>query len=126
MIPWSLFEDGTIVRLERDLADTVRVWVDAARLRSQFGDGGTLFVIRLARCEVFRYTPLDEPPLDELAAIAASEPTILAAEPAGDDVAIRGSAGTLVVRYASFAIELDTGRELAIVELERARARATS
>ena len=122
MIPWQLFEDATIVRLERDLEDTVRVWVDEPRLRSRFGDGGTLFVIRLDRCELFRYTPLDEPPLDDLVAIAASEPTILSAEPAENGVAIRGSAGTIVTRYASFAIELDTGRELGVDELLRARA----
>jgi hypothetical protein len=123
VIPWQLFEDATIVRLERDLGDTVRVWIDAPRLRSKFGDGGTLFVVRLTRCEHFRYTPLDEPPLDDLAAIAASEPTILAAEPTSDGVAIRGSAGTLTARYESFAIELDTGRELAVAELLRAQPR---
>jgi hypothetical protein len=123
MMPWQLFEDATIVRLERDLGDTVRVWIDAPRLRSQFGDGGTLFVLRLARCELFRYTPLDEPPLDDLAAIAASEPTILAAEPADDGVVIRGSAGTITTRYASFAIELDTGRALTVDELVRAQPR---
>ena len=123
MIPWQLFEDATIVRLERDLEDTVRVWIDAPRLRSKFGDGGTLFVLVLARCELLRYTPFDEPPLEDLAAIAASEPTILAAEPADGDVAIRGSAGTMTARYASFAIELDTGRELSVEELVRARPR---
>lgn len=121
MIPWQLFEDATIVRLERDLDDTLRVWVDAPRLRSRFGDGGTLFVIRLVRCELFRYTPLDEPPLDDLAAIAGSEPTILAAEPHEQGIAIRGTAGTIVARYASFAIELDTGRALTVDEVARAR-----
>ena len=121
VIPWQLFEDATIVRLERDLEDTVRVWIDAPRLRSQFGDGGTLFVVRLARCESVRYTPLDEPPLDDLAAIAASEPTIGTAESTDGVVAIRGSAGTLTARYASFVIELDTGRELGVDELVRAR-----
>ena len=116
--PWQRFEDGTIVRVERDLEDTVRMWIDAARLRSRHGDGGTLFVFRLARCELLRYTPLDEPPLVELPAIAASEPNIIAARVLGDGtMEIRGSAGTLELRYASLAIELDTGRELALDEL---------
>lgn len=117
--PWRLLRDGTIVRLERDLADEVSAWIDLPYLRARFGDGGTLFRIRLARCTALGYTPFDEPPLDDLRAIAASEPGVLDAAPDGDALAIRGPAGVLRARYEAATLELDTGRALAVAELAR-------
>ncbi|MEJ7598078.1 MAG: hypothetical protein WKG01_09240 [Kofleriaceae bacterium] len=120
LAPWKVFADGTVVRVERDLADTVRIWIEEPKLRSAFGDGGTRFVLVLARCDQLRYTPLDEPPLLELGAIAASEPDLGPPSLVDRTVELRGSAGTLAVRYASLAIELDTGRELALADLRQA------
>ena len=120
LAPWQLFAEGTVVRVERDLEDTVRIWVEAPALRSAFGDGGTRFVLVLAHCEELRYTPLDEPPLLELGAIAASEPDLGMPALVAGTVELRGNAGTLAVRYASLAIELDTGRALALDDLRRA------
>ncbi len=118
--PWQLLADGTIVGLERDARDEVRVAIDHVRLRVKFADGGTAFVLRLVDCSDVVYHPHDEPPIAVLATIAASEPDILT--PPVDDgvVRVRGRAGDLVLRYRALAIELDTGRALAIDELAAA------
>jgi hypothetical protein len=117
--PWNLLHDGTIVRLERDLADTVTVWIDVPYVRARFGDGGTLFRFRLLRCTELVYTPLDEPPITDLLAIGSSEPGILQARVEAGDVIVQGSAGTLRLRYDTLALELDTGTTVPIDELRR-------
>lgn len=117
--PWNLLHDGTIVGVERDLADEVRIAVDVPYLRDRWADGGTLFHLRLARCTRCEYTPYDEPPIAAIAAIAASEPTIVEAKLEGDDLVVWGSAGVLRLRYASLAIELDTGPRVELADLAR-------
>jgi hypothetical protein len=117
--PWNLLHDGTIVRLERDLADEVSVWIDAPYVRARFPDGGTLFRFRLAACAELDYQPHDEPSITELAAIASSEPDIREAVARRDGIVVFGSAGSLLASYASLALELDTGTPLAIDELRR-------
>lgn len=117
--PWNLLHDGSIVRLERDLADQVSVWVDAPYVRARFSDGGTLFRLRLAACTEFTYTPFDEPPIIELAAIASSEPSLVEAQLDDGDILVWGSAGSLRMRYTSLVLELDTGTPIPIEELRR-------
>ncbi|MCX5741003.1 MAG: hypothetical protein NT062_00730 [Proteobacteria bacterium] len=118
--PWRFLHDGTIVRLERDLADEVSVWVDCAFVRARLAEDGALFRLRLAGCTRFEYTPYDEPPLTELAAIASSEPAIAVATFADDTMTVWGGAGVLRMTYASLRLELDTGRPLPIDVLARA------
>ena len=117
--PWNLLHDGSIVALERDLADQVSVWVDVPYVRARFSDGGTLFRLRLAACTEFTYTPYDEPPITELAAIASSEPSLVEAHLDGDDILVWGSAGSLRMRYTSLELELDTGMPIPLEELRR-------
>jgi len=119
LTPWNLLHDGTIVRIERDLADTVTVWIDVPYVRARFGDGGTLFRFRLLRCVELVYTPLDEPPISDLLMIASSEPSILDARPEAGVVVVHGNAGTLRLRYDSLALELDTGTAVPLDELRR-------
>ena len=119
--PWQLVHDGTIVRAERDLNDAVALWIECAYLRGEvYPDGGTAFVFRLAGCTRAVYTPYDEPPIEDLAALAASEPDIATVEVRGDDVHVWGGAGELVVRCTGLAIELDTGRAVALADVEAA------
>jgi hypothetical protein len=118
-LPWDLLHDGTIVELERDLADEVTVWVECAFIRVRFADGGKRFKLRLAACTVFEYTPYDEPPIVELAAIASSEPSIVEAKFEDGVMQVWGAAGVLRASYASLALELDTGRALPLDELRR-------
>ncbi len=117
--PWNLLHDGTIVRLERDLADTLTMWLDAPYLRARFADGGTQFRIRLVACTTAIYAPFDEPPITDLPAIASSEPSILEAQRDRGDILVWCSAGSLRLRYESLALELDTGTPVAIDELRR-------
>jgi len=115
--PWNLLRDGTIVRIERSVTDEVTVWIDVPYLRARFPDGGTLFRFRLAECSEVTYTPFDEPPITELAAIESSEPSIAFASREGDAIVVAGSAGTLRVRYAGLALELDTGTAVSLEDL---------
>ncbi|MEO8700700.1 MAG: hypothetical protein ABI867_11685 [Kofleriaceae bacterium] len=119
-LPWDLLHDGTIVQVERDLADTVTVWIECGFIRVRFADGGKRFVLRLAACTKFEYTPYDEPPISELAAIAASEPSINQGSYETGEIHVWGGAGVIRARYASLELELDTGRTLPIEELEQA------
>jgi hypothetical protein len=115
--PWNLLHDGTIVCIERSVADEVTVWIDVPYVRARFPDGGTLFRLRLAECSELVYTPFDEPPIRELAGIASSEPSIVGAQLDGDAIVVAGSAGTLRVCYASLALELDTGTAVSLEDL---------
>ena len=118
-LPWNLLHDGTIVRVERDLTDEISAWIDCALIRARFADGGQLFRIRLAACTTFEYTPYDEPPITELAAIASSEPSIVEGKYQDGAMVVWGSAGVVRARYANLVLELDTGRELPIEELRK-------
>ncbi|HEU0031681.1 MAG TPA: hypothetical protein VFQ53_13670 [Kofleriaceae bacterium] len=118
--PWNLLHDATIVGLERDVVDTVTVKIDVPYIRDRFADGGTLFAFALVDCRELTYTPLDEPTLRELSEIASSEPTIGEATVEDGAIVIAGTAGTLRVRYRELGLALDTGRPLALDELERA------
>jgi hypothetical protein len=124
--PWQLLHDGLIVRAERDVADEISVWIRHGVLRTAvYPDGGTAFRFRLARCTSFVYTPYDEPPIAELAAIAASEPDLAVVEVHGAELHVFGGAGVIVARYATLAIELDTSDRAVTVD-ELATAKATS
>ena len=117
--PWNLLRDGTIVRLERDVADTVTAWIDAPYVRARFPDGGSLFQLRLTACAELTYTPYDEPPITELAAIASSEPSLVEAKLDRGTIVVSVSAGALRVRYTSLVLELDTGTPVALEDLRR-------
>jgi hypothetical protein len=114
--PWNLLHDGTIVGLERDLADTVTVAIECTYLRVRFPDGGTRFVLALAECRELVYTPYDEPPIEELAAIADSEPAIAEAKLEDGVLRVWGGAGEFRMVYRDATLALDT-RPLDIADL---------
>jgi len=122
--PWDLLHDGSIVRLERDLADTVTVWIECGAPRAHLAEPGTLFKLRLAGCTLFTYTPYDEPTINDLAAIASSEPDINQGEVEDGVLRVWGGSGVITARYASWVLELDfgngSGRVLPLEELARA------
>jgi hypothetical protein len=116
---WNLLHDGSIERIDGSVPGDVSLFVSIGYLRNRFPGDGTGFVVLLSGCTHFAFQPYDESEISDLAAISALEPEILSAEP-NDPLEICCVMGTLLVRYKSSVVSLDTGAPVALSELDAA------
>ena len=116
---WNLLHDGGLDGISGVVPGDLTLSVSIRYLRSRFPGAGVGFNVALQQCTAFSYTPYDEPPVSDLAAIVAQDLEILGAE-AGDPLRIDCVTGTLQARYAAVRIELDTGGEVSIEALTTA------
>jgi hypothetical protein len=129
--PWNLLHDGTLIAIRRTGA-SVRLTIELPHLRVRFEPRGEAFFVHLHGVESFGYLPYtdrwDEPLIEELAAIVAARPNVVAAErcsPTRDDPAtmvVWGSLGSLRMSYAKLELALDDGRPITLAELIDANA----
>jgi hypothetical protein len=118
---WNLLHDGYIEQLAGAVPGEIGITVSIEYLRQRFPGNGDGFVIRLSDCAQFSYAPYDAEPITDLAQILALDPEILSAE-AGDPLPVTCVAGTLLLRYASARIELDSGGGVSLEQLHTAAA----
>ena len=116
---WNLFHDGSIEHIEGTVPGNASLLVSIQYLRDRFPSAGTGFVVSLFDCNLFTFQPYDEPEISDLAKIAALEPEILSAEPS-DPLEICCTLGTLLLRYKSAALALDSGEPVSLAELDAA------
>lgn len=116
---WNLFHDGSIEHIEGTVPGNASLLLSIQYLRDRFPSAGTGFVVSLFDCNLFTFQPYDEPEISDLAKIAALEPEILSAEPS-DPLEICCTLGTLLLRYKSAALALDSGEPVSLAELDAA------
>jgi len=116
---WNLLHDGSIEHIEGDVPGDISLHVSIQYLRDRFPGEGEGFVVRLVECSRFAFQPYDEPEVTDLAAIVALEPEILSAEPS-DPLEICCTLGTLILRYRTFALSLESGETVTLAELDAA------
>lgn len=116
---WNLLHDGSIVGIEGAVPGDVSLHVAIEYLRDRFPGSGSGFVVHLSGCTQLSYQPYDEAVITDLAAIAALEPEILGAETT-DPLEVACAMGTLILRYESVTLSLDTGGGVSLDTLDAA------
>lgn len=116
---WGLLHDGGLEEVRGSVPGALTLQVSIRYLRSRFPGNGTGFFITLHDCTQFSYEPYDEPGINDLATIQNLDLEILSAE-AGDPLPICCVMGTLFARYSTASIQLDTGGEVSVADLDLA------
>ena len=116
---WNLLHDGGIERIDGAVPGDISLHVSIRYLRNRFPGDGTGFVVHLSGCTHCMFEPYDEPTTSDLAAIVASEPEILSAEPS-DPLEVSCVMGTLFLRYDTATLSLDSGGSVTLSELDAA------
>ena len=117
---WKFFHDGGLEEISGHVPGTVVVTISIRYIRSRFPGPGTGFVITLANCNQFEYTPYDEPPCTDFQEILRLDPEILSLAGNSDTVVINCTMGTLTLSYSSASIALDTGGTVLPAQLAQA------
>lgn len=130
---WNVFHDGSIVRAEGQVGDTVRVSVEIEYLREMFEEPGTSFWVELTPCESLSFKTLDSADtFPSLQAISSLNLEILSASEDSEAtlkvLCLAGEVhsqvyGYLELKYGSSRVTLDTGRPVSVAELFAASAK---
>jgi hypothetical protein len=116
---WVRLHDGGLEAIRGSVPGDLELHISIRYLRSRFPGDGTVFFVTLHGCTKFSYQPYDEPEVADLADVEALDLEILGAE-AGDPLPILCTTGTLLVKYSSASLHLDTGGEVSLAALEAA------
>jgi hypothetical protein len=116
---WQCLHDATLVQIVGRVPGELCLNVRIRYLRERFPDPGEGFELLLRGCSHFVYEPYEGSPTTDLPEIAALELWVIGAE-AGSPMQVACSTGTLLVKYESASIKLDTGLDVSLAELEDA------
>lgn len=124
---WNVLHDGSIDAIEGELPGELKLSVGIAYLCAYLPTQSEHVVVTLAGCEQFEYRPYEDPPVKDLAAIAALSLEIHSADPMGKNLNITcrddSYGGALVVRYDEARISTAEGQPLMQSEVEEAAER---
>jgi hypothetical protein len=114
---WAAFHDGSVTRIEGTLPGTLRLRIEIQYLREMFPTPGDAFAVTLTGCTRFSFAEYDQPPIEDLARIAALEPEILYVGGL-DPLTLDCNDGTLALEYATMRVSLEDGQPVAYQELK--------
>lgn len=116
---WNLLHDGRIMRIDGAIPGDLSLHVSIGYLRTCFPGQGTGFIVHLAGCSQFAFTPYDEAAITDLADIAALSPWIVSCDPEAP-LEVHCAEGMLALRYDDATLSLDSGEAITLAQLDAA------
>ena len=116
---WGNLHDATIVEATGNVPGDLKLKLEIGYVRSRFSPEGDSFLLTLSNRDLFEFQPYDEPRISDLQQIAQHEPWVVNPEQAEGHIHIYCSQGELFLNYTDYSLQLDTGQEISVDQLEK-------
>ncbi len=117
---WNIFHDGRITQIEGALPN-INITIEIQYLRHVFSKDGNSIIAKLNNCSFIEYLDWEKKvKFQDFNSISLMELEILSVEEVEGTAHIFCGEGTLDIQYKDIAFELDNGKPITVLDLDKA------